>query len=135
MATPVILPRQGQSVESCIITELLVKKGDSIKSGDVLFKYETDKAAFELEAEQDGCIIEILVEEGDEVPVLATILAIGNPGEKYVPEDQKPKTKDQRQRAPDPGPQTTDQGPRTPDPGPRTTDPAPRSLPEQKTWR
>ena len=127
MATPVILPRQGQSVESCIITELLVKKGDSIKSGDVLFKYETDKAAFELEAEQDGCIIEILVEEGDEVPVLATILAIGNPGEKYVPEDQKPKTKDQRPATKDSGPRTTGPGPRTTDHGPRTTDPGPRT--------
>ena len=47
MATGVIMPRQGQSVESCIITNWNVKEGDSVKEGDVLFEYETDKSAFE----------------------------------------------------------------------------------------
>ena len=44
MATPVIMPRQGQSVESCIIGKWHKKKGDSVASGDTLFTYETDKA-------------------------------------------------------------------------------------------
>ena len=47
MATPVIMPRQGQSVESCIIAEWKKKKGDPVEIGDVLFSYETDKASFE----------------------------------------------------------------------------------------
>ena len=37
MATVVIMPRQGQSVESCIITEWKKKVGDKINVGDVLF--------------------------------------------------------------------------------------------------
>ena len=45
MAEVVIMPKQGQSVESCIITELKKKTGDSVKKGDVLFTYETDKAS------------------------------------------------------------------------------------------
>ena len=45
MATPVIMPRQGNTVESCILTEWFVKKGDKVKEGDLLFSYETDKAA------------------------------------------------------------------------------------------
>ena len=50
MATPVIMPRQGQSVESCIITKWNKQVGDSVAVGDILFSYETDKAAFDEEA-------------------------------------------------------------------------------------
>ena len=47
MATPVIMPRQGQSVESCIIGKWHKKQGDSVAVGDLLFTYETDKAIFD----------------------------------------------------------------------------------------
>jgi pyruvate dehydrogenase E2 component (dihydrolipoamide acetyltransferase) len=81
MATPVIMPRQGQSVETCIITQWLKKKGDIIKKGDILFSYETDKAAFEEEAPADGILLEVYFNEGDEVPVLVNVAVIGNEGE------------------------------------------------------
>ncbi|RGD75550.1 dihydrolipoamide acetyltransferase family protein [Anaerofustis stercorihominis] len=81
MATGVIMPRQGQSVESCIITKWNVNKGDSVKEGDVLFEYETDKAAFEEEAKVNGTVLEILAEEGDDVPCLDTVCVIGNEGD------------------------------------------------------
>ena len=47
MATPVIMPRQGQSVESCIISKWHKKVGDMVAEGDMLFSYETDKASFD----------------------------------------------------------------------------------------
>lgn len=81
MATVVIMPKQGQSVESCIITEFSKKKGDKILVGDILFAYETDKASFEEEAQVEGTILEIFFEEGDEVPVLTNVLVIGEEGE------------------------------------------------------
>ena len=83
MATVIILPKQGQSVESCIITEIKKKKGDSVKKGDVLFSYETDKASFEEESPIDGVILECFHQEGDEVPVLLNMMVIGQPGEDY----------------------------------------------------
>ncbi len=43
MAVVVIMPKQGQSVESCIVTEIKKKKGDTVKKGDILFSYETDR--------------------------------------------------------------------------------------------
>lgn len=46
MANIYIMPRQGQSVESCVITEWLKKEGEQIAVGDVLFTYETDKSSF-----------------------------------------------------------------------------------------
>lgn len=81
MAIPVIMPKQGQSVETCIITKWFRQKGDTVKTGDILFSYETDKAAFDLEAPADGTILEIFHGDGAEVPILQTVALIGKPGE------------------------------------------------------
>jgi pyruvate dehydrogenase E2 component (dihydrolipoamide acetyltransferase) len=81
MATAVIMPKQGQSVESCILTELKKKKGDAVSIGDMLFAYETDKASFEEEAKIAGTVLEVFFAEGDEIPVLANVMVIGNAGE------------------------------------------------------
>lgn len=83
MANPILLPRQGQSVESCIITEFYVSVGDKVSPGDVLFAYETDKASFEEEAKEEGTILAIFFEAGDEVPVLTNVGVIGAPGESF----------------------------------------------------
>ena len=81
MATPVIMPKQGQSVETCIITRWFKNTGDNVSSGDILFSYETDKAAFDLESPGDGILLERFFEEGAEVPVLMNVAVIGKPGE------------------------------------------------------
>lgn len=81
MATPVIMPRQGQSVESCIISKWYKAKGDTIEVGDFLFNYETDKATFDEEAKVAGVLIDVFFEEGDEVTVLTNVCVIGKPGE------------------------------------------------------
>lgn len=81
MATPIIMPRQGQSVESCILGVWHKKAGESVNDGDLLFSYETDKAAFEEEAKVGGTLLATYYSEGDEVPVLSVIGVIGEPGE------------------------------------------------------
>ena len=81
MATAVIMPRQGQSVESCIITSWAKKVGDEVKEGDVLFSYETDKSSFDETAQVSGTLLAILYNEGDEVPCLENVCVIGNAGE------------------------------------------------------
>jgi pyruvate dehydrogenase E2 component (dihydrolipoamide acetyltransferase) len=81
MAIPVIMPRQGQSVETCILGEWVKKKGDAVKVGDILFSYETDKASFEEDAKADGILLDIFFAEGDEVPVLVNVAVIGATGE------------------------------------------------------
>jgi len=81
MATVVIMPRQGQSVESCIITAFNKKVGDTVEKGDVLFSYETDKSSFDEPAPEAGKILAIFREEGDDVPCLENVLVIGQEGE------------------------------------------------------
>ena len=81
MATVIIMPKQGQSVESCILTEMKKKKGDTVAVGDILFSYETDKASFEEEAKVAGTVLDVFFDDGDEIPVLTNVMVIGNEGE------------------------------------------------------
>lgn len=81
MANAVIMPKAGITVESCIIGTWEKKVGDSVKLGDVLFTYETDKASFECESTAEGELLEIFYGEGDEVPCLTNVCAIGKVGD------------------------------------------------------
>lgn len=81
MATVVIMPRQGQSVESCVITSWAKKVGDPVHTGETLFSYETDKAAFDEEAKVDGTLLAVFYQEQDDVPCLSEVAVIGTPGE------------------------------------------------------
>ncbi len=81
MAKPVLMPKQGITVESCVLTKWNVKVGDTVKKGDILFSYETDKSAFDQESEFDGEVLALFCEEGDEVAVLTNVCAIGQKGE------------------------------------------------------
>jgi pyruvate dehydrogenase E2 component (dihydrolipoamide acetyltransferase) len=85
MATPVLMPKQGQSVETCIITKWFKQKGDAVKTGDLLFSYETDKAAFDVESPADGKLLEIFYNDGSEVPVLVNVAVLGDEGESTEP--------------------------------------------------
>jgi pyruvate dehydrogenase E2 component (dihydrolipoamide acetyltransferase) len=84
MAVPVLMPRQGQSVESCILGQWYKSVGDEVSVGDLLFSYETDKASFEEEAKEDGILLATFFNEGDEVPVLVNVAVIGEKGESFV---------------------------------------------------
>ncbi len=81
MAIAVIMPKQGISVESCIITKWHKAVGDDVAVGDILFEYETDKSAFEETAQTAGKMLAVLREEGDDVPCLENVCVIGEAGE------------------------------------------------------
>ena len=81
MANPVLMPKQGITVESCILTKWNVKVGDKVKVGDVLFSFETDKSSIDYAAEAEGEVLALCCEEGDEVPVLSVVAVLGTQGE------------------------------------------------------
>jgi len=92
MATAIIMPRQGQSVESCVITSWSKKVGDKVNVGDILFSYETDKSSFDEEAKVEGTLLAIFKEEGEDVPCLENVCVIGNEGEdfsEFAPKDEE----------------------------------------------
>ncbi len=81
MATEVLMPRQGQSVESCIIVGWKVKEGDTVTEGQALCEVETDKATFEVPAPVAGTVLGIFYPADSDVEVLKVIAAIGGSGE------------------------------------------------------
>ena len=107
MATPIIMPRQGQSVESCILTEWKVKVGDEIAEGDVLAVIETDKASFDLESTASGTILELFWEADDDVPVLANVAVVGKEGEDGS--EFRPSEPDSASPVPEPSPSVSSQ--------------------------
>ncbi len=84
MATEVVMPKQGNSVEACILLEWKVKVGDTVSTGDILCEAETDKSTIEVESTAEGTVLALLWNEGDEVPVMQPILAVGDAGESYT---------------------------------------------------
>ncbi|MDR0688700.1 MAG: 2-oxo acid dehydrogenase subunit E2 [Spirochaetaceae bacterium] len=84
MAHVLIMPRQGNTVESCIIVDWKVKEGDSVAADTAVCDVETDKATFEVPAGENGTILKLLKEQGDDVPVLEPIAVIGQAGEDWA---------------------------------------------------
>jgi len=81
MAIPVTMPRQGETVESCLILKWKKKEGDKVDVHESICEVETNKAVFEVKAPEKGIILKIFFKEGDDVPVLSIIALIGQPGE------------------------------------------------------
>jgi pyruvate dehydrogenase E2 component (dihydrolipoamide acetyltransferase) len=83
MATEVLLPKQGNTVEACIILEWRVKEGDKVAVGDIVCEAETDKSTIEVESTAEGTVLKLLYQEGEEAPVMTPILIVGEEGESY----------------------------------------------------
>ena len=81
MATPVELPKSGNTVEECVIGRWVKQAGDAVSAGDVLAEVETDKATFEITAPVGGTLLATFFPEGALVPVFTTVCVIGEPGE------------------------------------------------------
>ncbi len=81
MATPILMPKQGNSVEECLIVAWKKKVGETVTAGEPIAEMETDKATFEIEAPADGKIIALFVNEGELAPVLTNVGVIGADGE------------------------------------------------------
>ncbi len=81
MATPVEMPKLGNTVEECILAKWRKNKGDAVSAGEIIADIETDKATFELAAPADGTLLELFFGEGALVPVYTNVCVIGQPGE------------------------------------------------------
>jgi pyruvate dehydrogenase E2 component (dihydrolipoamide acetyltransferase) len=79
------MPRQGNTVESCVIGSWRVKEGDTVTAETAVCDVETDKATFEIPAGAAGVVLKILHASGDDVPVLQPIAVIGQAGEDFAP--------------------------------------------------
>ncbi|MBT5874834.1 MAG: HlyD family efflux transporter periplasmic adaptor subunit, partial [Candidatus Latescibacteria bacterium] len=81
MATEVIMPVLGLTMETGTIVEWLKGEGDTVSEEDILFTVETDKSVMEVEAKVAGTLLKVLKGPGDEVPIQQVIAYIGAAGE------------------------------------------------------
>ena len=81
MAREIRLPKFGDTMEEATIVACLVSPGDHVKSGDVLFDIETDKATLEMESPSDGFVKKIMVKVGQNYCVGTPLLIIGEKDE------------------------------------------------------
>jgi pyruvate dehydrogenase E2 component (dihydrolipoamide acetyltransferase) len=81
MAREIRLPQLGETMDVGTIVNCLVKVGDEVKRGDVIFEIETDKATLEMESPADGFVKHILVEVNQTLPVGTPILVLGEKDE------------------------------------------------------
>lgn len=81
MATEVVIPMLGVTVENGQIVEWLKNEGDTVEKGESIFVVEADKVTTEVESPASGILAKILLPAGEEVPVLTVVAVITETGE------------------------------------------------------
>ena len=103
MATKVILPVLGETMEEGTITKWLKQEGDQVEKGEPLLEVMTDKVNLEVESPASGVLRKIIAREEETVPVMAMIAVIGTAdepiddllaGEGQTPRAAKPTSED-----------------------------------------
>ena len=74
MATDIIMPQLGESIAEGIVVKWLIPVGGMIQKDQSLLEVETEKVALEIPSPATGILSEIIVKEGETVPV-GTLLA------------------------------------------------------------
>lgn len=69
----ILMPKLGLTMTEGMIADWNVKPGDRIRAGELMFIVETEKVATEIPAPSDGEMLEIIVQQGETVPVGAVI--------------------------------------------------------------
>ena len=81
MLQQIKLPTMGATMEEGTIVSWKVKEGDSVKTGQLILEFESDKSVFDFECPCDGLVRKILAQEGEVVKVQSVIAIIGDAGE------------------------------------------------------
>ena len=119
MATPVLMPLMGMTMEEGIVSKWLVEAGATVTKGQEILEFETDKINATVEAPEDGVLGGLTAQPGDAVPVQGVLAYILEPGEEPPAAEAPP-----RRAEPAPAP-----APAAPMPAPAAPPPAPAPAP------
>jgi pyruvate dehydrogenase E2 component (dihydrolipoamide acetyltransferase) len=90
MPIEITMPKLSDTMEEGTILQWRIKEGDSVKKGQIIAEVETDKAAMEMEAFENGVVSSLKAEEGATVPVGAVIAVFDAEGKaESVPEEAR----------------------------------------------
>jgi len=94
MSTIIEMPKLSDTMTVGTVVKWHKQVGDEVSNGDILAEVETDKATMELENFDDGVLLQLLAEEGDEVEIGKPLAVVGEQGEQLpVFEDSPSKPK------------------------------------------
>lgn len=102
MSVDVIMPQMGESIAEGTITKWLKQIGEKVERDEPLFEISTDKVDAEIPSPAAGVLLEILVPEGETVPINTVVARIGAKEEALVekaPEEPQKKA----EKIPSPG--------------------------------
>ena len=101
MAEIVRMPKLSDTMTEGVVAEWHKKVGDSIESGELLAEIETDKATMEFESFQEGVLLHIGVEKGQNAPVDSILAILGEKGEdihELLKDEKAPKEEKEPQK-------------------------------------
>ena len=93
MATEVLMPKLGLTMEEGTVLEWLKQEGEPIIANEILFQIETEKSAIDVEAQVNGVMGPIIVQPGNTVPVGTLVGYILAEGEEFSHDLKIPESK------------------------------------------
>lgn len=81
MAITIEMPKLSDTMSVGTVVKWHKNVGEQVSNGDTLAEIETDKATMELENFDDGVLLKILVNEGEEAPIGSPLAIVGEEGE------------------------------------------------------
>ena len=96
MAETINMPKLGFDMAEGTLVRWVKQIGEDINKGDVLAEIETDKATVEVESSASGVVLQLIVDQGDIVPVNAPIAIVGEKGEKVEAPAAAPETPEEK---------------------------------------
>ncbi|MDC7779762.1 dihydrolipoamide acetyltransferase family protein [Priestia megaterium] len=88
MAAEVVMPKLGMAMKEGTVSTWNKKVGDSVSKGDMIASINSEKIEMEIEAPQDGVILDILVQEDVGVPPGTIICYVGKPNEQLTEQNR-----------------------------------------------
>src|SRR5664279_3860890 len=76
----ILMPKLGETVTEGTVSAWIKKAGDTVEMDDSLFEMSTDNVDSEIPSPYDGVLLEILIGEGETVPVGTPLARIGEAG-------------------------------------------------------
>ena len=123
------MPSLGADMDAGTITQWLVKPGDRVHRGDIVAVVDTDKADVDVEIFEDGVIDQILVPEGQKVPVGTPLAAVAPASAATAEQPPRPLPEPEPAPAPEPVPIPEPVPPPSPEPPPV---PEPPPIPQRR---
>ncbi|MGG3582341.1 dihydrolipoamide acetyltransferase family protein [Priestia megaterium] len=88
MAAEVVMPKLGMAMKEGTVSTWNKKVGDSVSKGDMIASINSEKIEMDIEAPQDGVILDLLVQEDVGVPPGTIICYVGKPNEQLTEQNR-----------------------------------------------